>query len=605
MIRNRLLWRLYAGYVAIIVISTLVVDLWVVREVTKSSMLDVERSLAINCSLLEEISRDALRAHSERPDEPAAPATRAGGRNLQQTVTELGRRTGTRLTVIANDGLVLADSDELPARMDNHGQRPEVFEARQSGEATRIRFSRTLQKRMVYHALRVTHGGDVTGFVRVSLPYVRIDDKLAELRRLVLIGAGLAALAALVLGFYFAKRFSDPIIRMIAAAEAISQGDFGRQIPVSGDDEIGRLAEAVNRMGRSSAQRMAELTTDRNRLSKIFTGMVEGVIGVDVEQRIIHINQAAADLLGIQMNECLYKPIWTEVRADEIRSALTQALETQDVVRSQMRRSAASDDLVVDIAAATLRDEDGEPAGAVIVLHDISELAHLERVRRDFVANASHELKTPITAIQGLSETILDDEGMDRDTRQRFLERIHAQSLRLSTLISDLMTISRFEADEFEANLNRIDLAEVARRSVAEARPECVEKQLGLTLELPDHPVFIEADMQAISQLIDNLLDNAHHYTPSGGEIIVRLSTDSSHARLSIEDTGIGISPQYQQRIFERFYRVDKARSRGLGGTGLGLSIVKNIAEAHNGTVSVESQLGKGSTFTVTLPLAV
>ena len=414
----------------------------------------------------------------------------------------------------------------------------------------------------------------------------------------------MSAFAALLLGFYFAKRFSGPLIRMTEVAEAISQGDYNRRISVEQHDEVGKLAAAVNRMARSSALRMKEITTDRNRLAMIFAGMVEGVIGVDENLKIIHVNRRAADLLELSISSCIDKPIWQEVRVQEINQALERAIAEQGVVKSQMRRSLEADDLVVNIYTVALRNDAGEPQGAVIVLHDISELDHLERIRRDFVANASHELKTPITAIRGLAETILDDANMPPETRHGFIERIHRQSLRLSSLVVDLMTISRLESDQSEQSFQSVNLSEAVRRSVSAARAVCEQKQLTLTADQVDDSVVVDGDIQGLCQLIDNLLDNAIKYTPADGLISVRLAKDQTNAELQVVDSGVGISQQHQQRIFERFYRVDKARSLDLGGTGLGLSIVKNIAQQHGGSVSLESKSGHGSTFTVKIPLS-
>jgi two-component system, OmpR family, phosphate regulon sensor histidine kinase PhoR len=593
MFRSKLLWRLYTGYVAIILISTLVVGIQLSRQLAANSLEEIQHSLAVSSELLAAIAKDSL----------LAPSPDSNSSALQAMLVELGVSTESRLTVIATDGRVIADSRELPQSMDNHRQRPEIIDALETGAGIASRYSQTLQQQMMYRAVAVTNNQQTLGFVRVSLPLATIDNRLAQLRFIVLLSAGIVALAALILGFYFAKRFTDPLLKMTEAAEAISQGDYERRITVDRQDEIGQLAAAFNRMARSSAQRMTEITLDHNRLSNIFAGMVEGVIDVDQQQKIIHINQVAADLLGLSVTNCINQPIWEQVRVTEIINALEQALETREVVKAQMRRSTEEDDLVVDIYAAALQNEKQESIGAVIVLHNISELDHLERIRRDFVANASHELKTPITAIRGLTETILDDADMPENIRHDFIERVHAQSLRLSSLVTDLMTISRLESDHQEKSFHVFDLVELVRRSAAACKAICLEKQLDLTLELPNDAIMINGDNQAISQLVDNLVDNATKYTNTKGSIKVSLCRKEGQALLTVKDSGIGISPQLQQRIFERFYRVDKARSRELGGTGLGLSIVNNIAEQHGGTVSVESQLAKGSTFIVALPL--
>ncbi|HIG41995.1 MAG: ATP-binding protein [bacterium] len=592
MFRSPLLWRLYAGYVVIILICTLIVGFLVGRQVTENELQEIHHSLAVRSELLAEVARRAL----NREDQEAFNAT------LQEKIVTLGKNTESRLTVIAKDGFVIADSRESPQNMDNHLQRPEIMQARELGSASTSRYSRTLQREMMYRALMVIDGQQPIGFVRVSLPLSTIDEKLSQLRWIVLLGAGIAGLAALILGLYFAKRFTDPLVEMTEVARAISLGDFEKRIPVENNDEIGALADAFNTMAKNSAERLAELTTDRSRLTQIFTGMVEGVIGIDQDQKIIHINHAAATLLELSISSCINKPIWEQVRVQEIVEALQGAIDNQDVVKTQMRRASDNEDLVVDIHAAALRNDEHQVVGAVIVLHDISEIDHLARIRRDFVANASHELKTPITAIRGLTETILDDPAMASATQQGFIEKIGTQSIRLSTLVTDLLTISRLESEQDDQNFLAFDLSETVRRSVKAVASACVEKQLELNSEIVDS-CFIQGDIQAVSQLLDNLLDNAVKYTEEGGEVSVSMTRQDSKIKINSEDTGIGISSQYQQKIFERFYRVDKARSRELGGTGLGLSIVKNIAEQHGGSVSLRSQPGVGSKFTVSFPL--
>ena len=605
MFRSRLLWRLYAGYVSIISISTLIVGTLVSQQVTENGLNEIHRSLAVRTQFLAEIAKDSLQDHSLQDQSLQDHSQQnLNSSSLQQIVVRLGNNTESRLTVIANSGKVVADSKELPMNMDNHGQRPEIIDAKANVAATISRFSQTLQQQMMYRAQQVTANQITIGFVRVSLPLSTIDEKLKQLRVIVLFGASLAAAAALILGFYVAKRFSAPLIQMTEVAEAISQGDYDKRITVRHRDEIGQLATAFNRMAKNSEQRMAEITADHKRLAMVFSGMVEGVIGVDHHQKIIHVNQAAAKLLELSMTTCLNKPIWEQVRIQEITNALEQALETREVVKTQMRRPSETDDLVVNINAAILSNEAGEVTGAVIVLHDISELDRLERIRRDFVANASHELKTPITAIRGLAETILDDADMEVDVRHSFIEKINSQSLRLSQLVTDLMTLSRLESDQNAPNEQQVDLTEIVRRSTSNVKTVCDERQLTLTVQIDQKDkISIFGDMQALSQLTDNLIDNAIKYTPSGGTITVSLKNEENEVQLSVTDTGIGISHHYQQRVFERFYRVDKARSRELGGTGLGLSIVKNIAEQHGGSISIKSQQGSGSTFRVVFPI--
>ncbi len=597
MFRSRIFWRLYTGYIAVIIISTVIVGVLISRQVAQNSLQEINYSLAIRSELLAEIARPALLEYAQNN-----PTTVS----LQGIITELGENTGSRLSVISADGTVIADSQERPLNMDNHSSRPEVIDARTKGYASASRYSDTLNHQMMYRALRLTDNENLIGFVRVSVPLEAIDEKIGQLRVIVLFGAGVAAISALLLGFYLAKTFSDPLSKMTEVAKAISNGDYEQRISIDSNDEISVLAKAFNRMARNSVVRMTRITTDHNRLSRIFEGMVEGVIAVDQHQKINHINQAAANLLGLSLEDCLDRPIWEQVRAKEINESLERAMENDCVVKSQLRQPSAVGDLVVDIYAASLQDTDQGPIGAVIVLNDISEIDRLERIRRDFVANASHELKTPITAIRGLTETIIDDESMGSGVRNNFVGKIHAQSMRLSSLVTDLLAISRLESGQDKRTFQSFDFSATVRRCVDACRSSCQEKQLILSYvsSSDTEKITVNGDQQELSQLVDNLLDNAVKYTPEGGHVDVSLLGEKGWVRLSVVDSGIGISPQNQQRIFERFYRVDKARSRELGGTGLGLSIVKNIAEQHGGSVSLASDSGSGSTFVVTLPTA-
>jgi two-component system phosphate regulon sensor histidine kinase PhoR len=409
---------------------------------------------------------------------------------------------------------------------------------------------------------------------------------------------------ALVISLFFAWRRNAAFEHLTLVAEALAQGDYEKRVAEQNTPpSVKRLADAINQMARTSAKRVSTLTADRNRLATIFTGMVEGVIDVDQKQNIIHINEAAAQLLGITSSNSIGKPVWQEIREQKITQAIDDAIRNRTVLKARVDYLRQSEQLVIDTYVASLSDDQGDPIGAVLVLHDVTELKHLERIRTDFVANASHELKTPITAIRGLSETVVDDPEVDRTTLVQYMQRIHLQSLRLSHLITDLMTISRLEADQGKADFTRININDLARRAVAAASPALEAKHHRIETQLPEEKLEVYGDRQNLSQLVDNLVDNAIKYTPEGGQIKVRLRRDEAEMVLEVEDSGIGISPQYQERVFERFYRVDKARSQSLGGTGLGLSIVRNIAEKHEGQVGVISQVGRGSTFTFRMPL--
>jgi len=589
-LKSHYFWRTYLGYVAVALVGTF---LFAASLVPRAG-----EQVAENLAVTMQVTATSL----ERAVGPAIQNLDYDG--VRDTVSDIAELTGLRVTVIDANGLVLADSHENPFSMDNHFRRPEIQSAYMGGEGRAQRYSYTLEEGFRYLARRVTQRDQFVGFVRVAKPASALATEMRQAQVGIITNAAFVAFLVLLVAFYLAARQTAKVEELTGVAQEIALGNFARRIPEGNSLGLKKLAETINQMARSSARRVSDVTADRNRLSTVFTCMVEGVIDVDMDQKILHINEAAARLLLVNENSCIGKPIWQEIRNQEITEALDQAITTQSVIKTQMRLNRESDQLVVDIYAASLSNDEGEPIGAVLVLNDITELENLERVRTDFVANASHELKTPITAIRGLTETLLGDDEIEKETVTSFIERVHAQSLRLSQLVGDLMTISRLESSQAGEEFTRINFADLARQAVRAGQVTAEEKGQDLDVELPDTEVMVWGDRQNLSQLLDNLIDNAIKYTPNDGSITVKVSKDDENAILQVTDTGIGISPQFQQRVFERFYRVDKARSQSLGGTGLGLSIVKNIAEKHGGSIDVKSQLGSGSSFTIKLPLA-
>jgi two-component system phosphate regulon sensor histidine kinase PhoR len=527
---------------------------------------------------------------------------------IANQVRQLSLASNNRFTVISPQGIVIADSHQDASQMANHLRRPEIQNAIQSGSGQMSRYSQTIEENLLYYAQPVFMEGMLLGIVRSAYFTDQINDETSSKIGQNMFDALIAAFLGVVLIAMAAFLQAGSVEKLALIASDISAGNFRGRVPVKNALGLKKLAEVINQLARNSAVNISDITADRNRLAAIFAGMVEGVIDVDQEQRILHINEAASKLLGVNSLESTGKPIWEEVRNNEITQALDEAMRTRSFVKSQIDLNSAKSlnngRAVIDIYAASLSDDLGKPIGAVVVLHDISELKSLERIRTDFVANASHELKTPITAIRGLSESVIDDENIDRETILQFFNRIHSQSIRLSQLVGDLMALSRLEVDLEEKQFSLINMKSLLKNSVKSAKVAIEQKNQELLVNIAEDNIYVSGDRQNLSQLIDNLIDNAIKYTPENGVITINLRAVGTEMLLSVSDTGIGISPQYQQRIFERFYRVDKARSRSLGGTGLGLSIVKNIAEKHLGDIQLLSQQGRGSTFSYRMPLA-
>ena len=589
LLKSQYFWRTYLGYVTVALIGTFLFSATLISRVEQNQLIKLDISMKVMADLLAIAVVPAIQ--------------RADYEEIRTTVSNVAQDSSMRITVLDSNGIVLADSHKNPIAMNNHLRRPEIQLAYTNGLGSSERYSFTLGEDYRYLAVPIYARQQLAGYARVAKSSEDLRSEISlEITVLLRNSAGVA-FAILLLAFYLASRQAGKVAELTTVAEEISKGNFERRIPEGNNLGLKKMAEAINQMARSSAQGVTEVIADRNRLTTIFTCMVEGVIDVDMDQKVLHINEAATRLLSLNEKECIGHPIWQGIRSQEILNALDEAIRNRSVIKTQMRLNRESDPLIIDIYAASLSDDQGLPIGAVLVLHDITEIKKLERVRTDFVANASHELKTPITAIRGLTETILDDEEVDKETVIHFTNRVHAQSLRLSQLVGDLLTISRLENSQSEKDFGKINFGDLVRQSVKAAQTSADVKGHNLVTELPNTELSAFADRQNMSQLIDNLIDNAIKYTEEPGTITVRLKKEGNWAVLEVQDTGLGVSPQYQQRVFERFYRVDKARSQSLGGTGLGLSIVKNIADKHGGSVSVESQLGSGSTFTFRLPL--
>tara|TARA_R110000772_G_scaffold63319_3_gene141920 strand:- start:2296 stop:4110 length:1815 start_codon:yes stop_codon:yes gene_type:complete len=590
-------FRIFLVYAVIFITSIVVLSVALTQNVKRQIESRVENELRAQAELLVESSRTYF-LNDPNPDTS----------NMASLVSRFSQITAKRFTVIDPQGLVVFDSHDDVSQMSNHLLRPEIQNALKNGSGQISRFSQSIGEDLIYYALPIYNDGVLLGVVRSAYFIDSLNSEISAGKNQILKLVFIFSLLGLLLIAFAASLQAGSVERLALIAADISQGNFKGRVPEQNALGLRKIAEVINQLARNSAANISDITADRNRLAAIFAGMVEGVIDVDQNQKILHINQAASSLLGVNAQEGKGRAVWEEVRNNEIILALDEAIKTRSVVNTQITLPASNPDnnevSVVDIYAASLSDDTGQPIGAVIVLHDISELKSLERIRTDFVANASHELKTPITAIRGLSESVIDDKDIDQATILHFMNRIHSQSIRLSQLVGDLMALSRLEVDLKSKEFSVINMNYLLNNSVKSAKVAIEQKNQQLKVNISNENIYVDGDRQNLSQLIDNLIDNAIKYTPENGVITVNLSVDDKGMLLEVCDTGIGISPQYQQRIFERFYRVDKARSRSLGGTGLGLSIVKNIAEKHSGHIQLKSQQGKGSTFSYRMPLA-
>ncbi|MCU0872102.1 MAG: ATP-binding protein [Pirellulaceae bacterium] len=527
----------------------------------------------------------------------------AAGRNdrLQRVAVDLSQAAGMRVTVVGPAGAVLADSDEDPAGMQNHRNRPEFEAAAQRGVGTAVRLSTTVRRRMSYLALRLDREGRTAAFVRVAVPLEAIDTQATALHRYLWISASVVGAIALALTYLIAGRIMRPLYRLTDAAEAVAAGDYQQRIPVGTEDEVGTLARAVDHMRRALTRQVAELRENSQLLETVLSSMLEGVLAVNADQRVLFANAASRSLLGIEARQVSGRPLLEVTRNRVVREAVEEAFRLDEPYEFEFEVSG----LTRRYLAVRATRLPGEPCpGVVVVLHDITDLRRLENVRREFVANVSHELKTPLAGIKAYAETLRMGAIHDAEHNELFVARIEEQADRLHQLIQDLLHLARVESGREAFDIRDVSLAAVIEGCLPTYLERAQAKQLALQIESSEVDVVIRADEGALATILDNLVGNAIQYTPQGGRVVIRCRAEGDSAVCEVEDTGVGISPRDQTRIFERFYRVDKARSRELGGTGLGLAIVKHLTQAFGGQVSVRSELDKGSVFQIRLPLA-
>ena len=578
--------KLYAGFALVILFSMLIVGLMVQRQIEQASLKDIRNNLSSQAFILQQ-SFANIDTQSKN--------------QIQQMVQQIGDRIATRVTLLTRDGVVMADSEFRFDEMDNHLSRPEIISATQSRVGESSRFSTTLQKPMLYVALKAMDSHSNLGFIRTALSTERIDEEFNYLRKVIIIAASLTTLIALFIGYWLAMSFARPLRQMTIIANDYAQGHYQLRIPSDRRDEIGALARSLNKMADISARRFNIIKTERDQLSTILKSMNEGVITVNDKGLITHVNRAACRILRTSGERCLGQSLQDIDASNNLNQAFLQCQQEQVSVERSIQLDGYTFARHYRLHVTLLKHSD--QADAILVLQDTTDVQRMDKMRADFVANASHELKTPITAIRGFAETLIEDEAIERQTQQRFIRKIHGQSIRLSDLVSELLALSRLESNDAAFN-TQVDLQQIVQRVCDNLQAVAQGHQVILDLDTEAQPIILLGDENALSQMVTNLVDNAIKYTPAMGHVHVVIEVDASTALLSIKDDGIGIDEANQERIFERFYRVDKARSQSLGGTGLGLAIVKHIVQSHKGSLKLKSKLNQGSTFVIKIPLA-
>jgi two-component system phosphate regulon sensor histidine kinase PhoR len=594
-------WKVALAILFALVCGFIIAGLLAARSIAEQELLQSARALEVSTNLI---------AFDLRPM-VAAPSPLPAADRLQVIVRELSDRAHVRVTLVDNSGLVLADSavrDEDLAGIENHRTRPEIAQAMATGAGTDLRASQTTGERTLYRAVRLGEPGSGSQalYLRLGLPMTALDEELFTLKRNLTLAFGSAFLIAVGLSIWLARSLTKPLSDMATAARQLAAGNLSVRLQPSAHDEVGLLADTLNRMTEELRSKIEELSEDRAQLLAMLTSMVEGVMVLDSRGRILQVNPAWERMFGVSRAEARGRQssdVFAHPKLNALVSAVLAARTGQEA------EILLANGRCLNVEASVAGGEQDNEACAVLVFHDITELRRLENIRKDFVANVSHELRTPLTSIKGYVEALLDGGKDDPQTSVRFLDIILKQSDRLNLILEDLLQLSKIESGQVQFKQEPLHIGSVVERTIAMIKPLADKKQHQLRSQVDADLPLINGDQERLVQVVANLLDNAIKYTPEGGQITVaarriRMADGVREGvELTVTDTGIGIPEKDRPRVFERFYRVDKARSRELGGTGLGLAIVKHIVEGHGGQIRVEGNMPSGSRFVVRLPV--
>jgi two-component system, OmpR family, phosphate regulon sensor histidine kinase PhoR len=594
-LRSRIALKLTLTLVGFVAVTMMLVSLYLSRGLERVAIESIEARLGTAARVLEDEAKLALQADR-------------GGSGVQAFVERATRRTASRVTVIAPDGRVLADSGrsaEEVAAMENHAGRPEMRVALSGVVGKDVRRSGTIGTPLIYVATPVSESGRVVAVLRLAAPLEGATPAYESLRGVMAAGGAVALVVALGIGLFVAGRVTRPVVEMEDVARQMSEGNFRVRASVRSPDEIGTLGRSLNVMAGRLREKIDDLEREQAKATAILDAMVEGVIATDGHDHIILLNERARGIFGLGQTRVERRPLLEVIRNVDLHGLLNESRAAADgeLVSREIKLPEPAE-RVLQVHAVPLRFT-GDESGVVIILHDITELRRLEQVRTEFVANVSHELRTPLTAIQGYLETLLDGALEEPEHARKFLGIVFRHTERLGRLTDDLTDLSNIELGRISLRIEPADLTEVTESALAIIQPRAGSGRVTVEARLAADMPAVLADRDRLAQILINLVDNAVKYTPAGGHVWVEAQRlPSGMIEVAVRDTGVGVPKADLPRLTERFYRVDKARSRELGGTGLGLAIVKHLVLAHGGELGIESELWKGTTVRFTLPTA-
>jgi two-component system phosphate regulon sensor histidine kinase PhoR len=589
-VRPNLFWKLALTFLGLLLGVLVAVDFFAERALRS----DYERT---GFNQLIAIARVAQAHPPQLPEVPASSPDDVAA--LRAWVGQMAA-SGARVTIIARDGVVLADSQSDSQTMENHAGRPEIRDALAKGDGRSIRHSEALNRDLLYYAVQQNMPAGPPIVLRFALPLQTVDEVLSSFRRSLWLASLVILLLAGAASLLISRSFSDRVERLKEFSRRVADGDF-RPLPAdSSGDALEALAASLNQTAARLDRTIRTLTEERNLSSAILGSMLEGVAVVNASERLLFANRGFADILELDVPPQSGRALVEVVRQTELIEAVRKVLAGAPRVEAEIVTGTLRQHFFAVTVASVFA---GDTSGAVIVLHDITDLRRLERVRRDFIANVSHEFKTPLTAIQGFAETLLAGAVEDPLNRGRFLDIILEHARRLARLTDDLLKLSKMDADRLELEIRPLSVSQLVESCLETSQHRAAEKDIRISVNIAENLPEIAGDRRLLAEVLQNLLDNATQYTLPGGQIMVSAETDDGEVIFTVSDTGIGIPQADQPRIFERFYRVDAARSREVGGTGLGLAIAKHLVEVHGGRIWVESEVGQGSQFHFSVPL--